>query len=142
MKATSTAVLLSLFGLASVCLTIRAADKPKPAPPGQKRETVAKPLSEREKRSRDERLRKELESPYKKWLDEDVGYILTPEERQSFKRLSTDDERESFIESFWLRRDPTPDTMENEYQGRALPADRLRQRPLRVGYPRLEDRPR
>jgi GWxTD domain-containing protein len=116
MKATSTAVLLSLFGLASIGLTIRAADKPKPAPAAQKRETVAKPLSEREKRNRDERLRKELESPYKKWLDEDVGYILTSEERQSFKRLSTDDERESFIESFWLRRDPTPDTMENEFK--------------------------
>jgi GWxTD domain-containing protein len=116
MKATNAAVLLSLIGLASVGVTIRAADKAKPAPAGQKRETVAKPLSEKEKRSQADRLRKEMESPYKKWLDEDVGYILTAEERQSFKRLSTDDERESFIESFWLRRDPTPDTMENEYK--------------------------
>ncbi len=116
MKATSAAVLISLFGLASVCLTIRAADKAKPAPSGQPRETVAKPLSAKEKRSRDERLRKEMESPYRKWLDEDVSYILTAEERQSFKRLSTDDERESFIESFWLRRDPTPDTIENEFK--------------------------
>jgi GWxTD domain-containing protein len=116
MKATRTALLCSLFGLASVSLTMRAADKAKPAPSGQQRETVAKPLSEKEKRSRDERLRKELESPYKKWLDEDVGYIISDEERQSFKRLSTDDERESFIESFWLRRDPTPDTMENEFK--------------------------
>ena len=116
MNATRTALLCSLFGLASVSLTMRAADKAKPAPSGQQRETVAKPLSEKEKRSRDERLRKELESPYKKWLDEDVGYIISDEERQSFKRLSTDDERESFIESFWLRRDPTPDTMENEFK--------------------------
>ena len=116
MKATRAAVLCSLFGLASISLTIRAADKAKPASSGQQRETVAKPLSEKEKRSRDERLRKELESPYKKWLDEDVGYIITVEERQSFKRLSTDDERENFIESFWLRRDPTPDTMENEFK--------------------------
>jgi GWxTD domain-containing protein len=116
MKATSAAVLISLFGLASVCSTIRAADKAKPAPSDQKRETVAKPLSEKEKRSRDNRLRKEMESPYRKWLDEDVSYILTAEERQSFKRLSTDDERESFIESFWLRRDPTPDTIENEFK--------------------------
>jgi GWxTD domain-containing protein len=116
MKATRAAVLCSLFGLASISLTIRAADKAKPASSGQQRETVAKPLSEKEKRSRDERLRKELESPYKKWLDEDVGYIITGEERQSFKGLSTDDERENFIESFWLRRDPTPDTMENEFK--------------------------
>src|SRR5665811_314875 len=116
MKATNAAVLLSLIGLASVGVTIRAADKAKPAATDQKRETVAKPLSEKEKRSQADRLRKEMESPYKKWLDEDVAYILTAEERQSFKRLSTDDERESFIESFWLRRDPTPDTMENEYK--------------------------
>jgi GWxTD domain-containing protein len=79
-------------------------------------EPAAKALSEEEKRSRDERLRKELESPYRKWLTEDVGYIITAEESQSFKRLSTDDERENFIEQFWLKRDPTPDTMENEYK--------------------------
>jgi GWxTD domain-containing protein len=116
MKATSAAVLILLFGVASVSFTIRAADKAKPATAGQPRETVAKPLSEKEKRSRDDALRKEMESPYRKWLNEDVGYIITGEERQSFKRLSTDDERESFIESFWLRRDPTPDTMENEFK--------------------------
>ena len=116
MKATSAAILIFLFGVASVSFTIRAADKAKPATSGQPRETVAKPLSEKEKRSRDENLRREMESPYRKWLNEDVGYIITGEERQSFKRLSTDDERESFIESFWLRRDPTPDTMENEFK--------------------------
>ena len=116
MKATRTALICSLFGLASLSLTIRAADKAKPAAPSQQRETVAKPLSDKEKRRKEDQLRKELESPYKKWLDEDVGYIITAEERQSFKRMSTDDERENFIESFWLRRDPTPDTMENEFK--------------------------
>jgi len=116
MKAASAAVLCSLIGLVSVSLTIRAADKAKPAPSGQQRETVAKPLSDKEKRRRDDQLRKELESPYKKWLDEDVSYVISDEERKSFKNLSTDDERESFIESFWLRRDPTPDTMENEFK--------------------------
>ncbi len=79
-------------------------------------QSAANPLSEEEKRSRDERLRKELESPYRKWLTEDVGYIITAEESQSFKRLSTDDERENFIEQFWLRRDPTPGTIENEFK--------------------------
>jgi GWxTD domain-containing protein len=49
-------------------------------------------------------------------LNEDVGYIITDEERQSFKRMATDDERQSFIESFWLRRDPTPDSAENEFK--------------------------
>jgi len=80
------------------------------------RETVAKPLTEKERRKREEKLRKELEGPYRKWLNEDVGYIITDEERQAFKRLATDDERQSFIEQFWLRRDPTPDSSENEYK--------------------------
>ena len=80
------------------------------------RETVAKPLTEKQKRKRDEKLRKELETPYKKWLNEDVGYIITDEERAAFRRLQNDEEREQFIEQFWLRRDPTPDTEENEFK--------------------------
>ncbi len=80
------------------------------------RETVAKPLTERQKRKQEEKLRKELETPYRKWLNEDVAYIITDEERGVFKRLQTDEEREQFIENFWLRRDPTPDTFENEYR--------------------------
>src|ERR1051326_1579573 len=52
----------------------------------------------------------------KKWLDEDVAYIITDEERAAFKRLTTDEEREQFIEQFWLRRDPSPDSVENEFK--------------------------
>ncbi len=92
-----------------------AADKKK-KDDGTARETVAKPLSEREKRKREEKLRKELEGPYRKWLGEDVVYIITDEERTAFKRLSTDEEKENFIEQFWLRRDPTPDSAENEFK--------------------------
>jgi len=91
-----------------------AADKKKGAE--GPRETIAKPLSEKERRKREEKLRKELETPYRKWLNEDVAYIITDEERSAWKRLSTDEEREQFIEQFWLRRDPTPDTVENEYK--------------------------
>lgn len=80
------------------------------------RETVAKPLSEKEQRKRAEKLRKELETPYRKWLNEDVTYIITDEERKAWKNLATDEEREQFIEQFWLRRDPTPDSQENEYK--------------------------
>jgi GWxTD domain-containing protein len=94
---------------------IYAADK-KEAPASGQRETIAKPLSDKEKRKKDAKLRKELETPYKKWLTEDVGYIITDEERQAFKRLQTDEERQQFIEQFWLRRDPTPDTEENEFK--------------------------
>ena len=80
------------------------------------RETVAKPLTDKERRKREDKLRKELETPYRKWLTEDVGYIITDEERTAFKRMTTDDERQNFIEGFWLRRDPTPDTAENEFK--------------------------
>jgi GWxTD domain-containing protein len=80
------------------------------------RETVAKPMTEKERRRKEEKLRKELETPYRKWLNEDVAYIISDEERTAFKRLQTDDERESFIENFWMRRDPTPDTVENEFK--------------------------
>jgi GWxTD domain-containing protein len=82
----------------------------------QKRETVAKPLTEKERKKKEAQLKKELETPWKKWLNEDVSYIITDEERKSFKQMNTDEERESFVESFWLRRDPTPDTIENEYK--------------------------
>jgi GWxTD domain-containing protein len=80
------------------------------------RETIARPKSEKQKKRDEEKLKKELMTPYRKWLNEDVAYIITEEEREAFKHLQTDDEREQFIEQFWLRRDPTPDSMENEYK--------------------------
>ena len=71
----------------------------------------------RSKKKKNERaLKQELSKPYKKWLDEDVVYIITDEERAAFKQLSNDEERDNFIEAFWQRRDPTPDTEENEYK--------------------------
>ncbi|MBI1789447.1 MAG: GWxTD domain-containing protein, partial [Acidobacteria bacterium] len=111
----SSCLALSLFPLALFTLAQDKKGTDKKAAATQ-RETVAKPLSEKERKRRDEKLRKELETPYRKWLNEDVTYIITDEERQAFKRMSTDDEREQFIEGFWLRRDPTPDTAENEFK--------------------------
>lgn len=73
-------------------------------------------LSKGEEKRRLKALRKELEGPFRKWLDEDVRYIITTEERKAFLQLSTDEEREQFIQQFWVRRDPTPDSMENEYR--------------------------
>lgn len=57
-----------------------------------------------------------VKSVYKRWKDEDVRWIITDEERKTFDALKTDDEREQFIEQFWLRRDPDPDTDANEYR--------------------------
>ncbi len=53
---------------------------------------------------------------YKKWLDEDVTYIISEDEKKVFKDLKTDEERESFIEQFWARRDPDPRTPDNEFK--------------------------
>ena len=61
-------------------------------------------------------VKPELKKAYKDWLDKDVTYIITDEERKAFKKLATDDEREKFIEEFWRRRDPDPDTDENEFK--------------------------
>ena len=61
-------------------------------------------------------VKPELKNVYKKWLDNDVQYIITNEEKKAFKALATDEERENFIENFWRRRDPNPDTEENEYR--------------------------
>lgn len=94
----------------------KAKDKKNAASSSSQRDTIAKPLTPKEQRKRDEKLRKELETPYRKWLDEDVAYIITDDERKAFVNLETDEERDNFIEQFWLRRDPTPDTEENEYK--------------------------
>ncbi|MGA3201845.1 MAG: GWxTD domain-containing protein [Bryobacteraceae bacterium] len=113
--------------LVYLCLgTLLSAQNP-PAPPPQtpaasssstppKKETVAKPMTDKERKKKEAQLKKELETPYKRWLNEEVVYIITDEEKKVFKSLATDDEREQFIEQFWLRRDPTPDTEENEYR--------------------------
>ncbi len=109
----------------ALCLFAQTGDQPKSSDsaekkvsehPKKKRETIARPLSAKQKKKREEKLRKELETPYRKWLNEDVAYIITDEERAAFKKLQTDEEREQFIEQFWLRRDPTPDTAENEFK--------------------------
>ena len=87
-----------------------------PAATPAKKDTVAKPLTAKQVKAKEEALKKELMTPYKKWMDEDVVYIISDEERKAFKQLNTDEEREQFVEQFWLRRDPTPDTEENEFK--------------------------
>lgn len=79
-------------------------------------ETVSKAPSKRELARKQKALEKELAGPWKKWMNEDVVYIITDEEKAAFKRFKTDEEKQQFVESFWQRRDPTPDTEENEYK--------------------------
>lgn len=70
----------------------------------------------KEEKKRQKEIQKESISPYKKWIDEEVPYIITDEERNAFKKFTTDDEREQFIEAFWERRNPNPGNPENEFK--------------------------
>jgi GWxTD domain-containing protein len=96
-----------------------ASSSPAAAAPAQATDEVdplkRKP-SEKQKKQQKASLKIELSKTYKKWLNEDVVWIITDEERAAFKQLSNDEERDNFIEAFWQRRDPTPDTEENEYK--------------------------
>ena len=90
-----------------------------PSAEGQQTKEVdplKRPLTDKQRKENAKSLKQELGKTYKKWLDEDVRWIITDEERSAFKQLSNDEERDQFIESFWQRRDPTPDTVENEFK--------------------------
>ncbi len=77
---------------------------------------LKRPLSDKEKRDQHKAMTQELKGVYKKWVDEDVRWIITDQEMQAFKSLGNDEERDQFIENFWLRRNPNPDSPENEYR--------------------------
>ena len=87
-----------------------------PSKAGEKAPAPAAPAGPAAQAEREQRLRAVLATPYRKWLAEDVAYIITDQERAAFKSLTTDEEREQFVEQFWLRRDPTPGTVENEFK--------------------------
>ena len=137
---------LLVVGCAFASLLVPAAAQDagpdKNADKNKRDKTVAKPMTDKQRRQQQEKLRKELETPYKKWLNEDVGYIITDEETKAFKRLQTDEEREQFIEQFWLRRDPTPDTEENEYKEEHYRRIAYANEHLRFRHSGLEDGPR
>ena len=61
-------------------------------------------------------MRRELKGSYKTWVDQDVRWIITDQELAAFKHLGNDEERDQFIENFWLRRNPNPDSPDNEYR--------------------------
>jgi|HubBroStandDraft_5_1064220.scaffolds.fasta_scaffold06514_2 GWxTD domain-containing protein len=86
------------------------------AQPADQADPLKRAPSEKQKKQQKRNLNIELSKTYKKWLNEDVVWIITDEERAAFKQLSNDEERDNFIEAFWQRRDPTPDTEENEYK--------------------------
>jgi GWxTD domain-containing protein len=73
-------------------------------------------LSDKERFKQQKELHQELSETYKKWLDEDVRWIITDQEKKAFLSLSNDEERDAFIEQFWRRRNPNPDSPENEFR--------------------------
>jgi GWxTD domain-containing protein len=83
---------------------------------GQDVDPLKRQLSDKARANSQKELRKELKGPYRVWLDQDVPYIITDDERKAFMSLSNDEEREAFIENFWQRRNPNPDSPENEFR--------------------------
>ena len=73
-------------------------------------------LSDKERLRQQKELHQELSETYKKWLDEDVRWIITDDEKKAFLSLSNDEERDAFIEQFWRRRNPNPDSPENTFR--------------------------
>ncbi len=78
--------------------------------------TVAQSAANQSSVKHNNYLSRSLPAVYQHWLDEDVRWIITDEERGTLEKLTTDDERTHFVEQFWLRRDPTPGTAENEFK--------------------------
>jgi GWxTD domain-containing protein len=112
------AVRIALASFASLTIALlplfaqQAQDPNAPAPPPQ---TLTKEQrSEQKKRAR--KTLKELDTPYRQWLNEDVVYIISPDERNAFLQLATNEEREQFIEQFWLRRSSNPDLPDNDFK--------------------------
>ena len=83
---------------------------------GQDVDPLKRQLNDKQRATAQKELRQELKGTYKTWLNEEVPYIITEDERKAFMNLSNDEEREAFIENFWLRRNPNPDSPENTFR--------------------------
>ena len=100
------------FAIFIPAVSAQEAQDPNNPPPPQ---TLTKEQRKEQKQKARKTL-KELDSQYKQWLNEDVIYIISPEERNAFLQLDTNEEREQFIEQFWLRRSSNPDLPENDFK--------------------------
>ena len=88
----------------------------KAQPQEEKPDPLKRRLSDSQERQRKKNVTQELKGQYKTWLDQDVRWIITDEEAKAFKSLTNDEERDQFIEQFWQRRNPNPDSPENEFR--------------------------
>jgi GWxTD domain-containing protein len=103
----------SLF-LLTLAMPVLRAQQEQPAP--QQQDPTAHQNLDKAQKKKIRKTLKELDTPYKQWLNEDVIYIISPEERNAFGQLATNEEREQFIEQFWLRRSTNPDLPDNEFK--------------------------
>jgi GWxTD domain-containing protein len=106
----------SLFSLSIAIPPIHANPRPQGEAKQTQDPTAAPQKLDKEQKKKLRKTLKELDTPYKQWLNEDVIYIISPAERQSFLQLETNEEREQFIEQFWLRRSATPDLPDNDFK--------------------------
>jgi GWxTD domain-containing protein len=106
--------LFTSLSLLALAMPVVEAQQEQPAP--QQQDPTAKQSLDRAQKKKIRKTLKELDTPYKQWLNEDVVYIISPEERNAFGQLATNEEREQFIEQFWLRRSTNPDLPDNEFK--------------------------
>jgi GWxTD domain-containing protein len=112
----------TMFGMVAGVAAARAQQAAAPdgvtqtAPTVEKPDPIKRRLSDNEKFTQQRALKQELHGVYKQWLDEDVRWIITDTETKAFKQLSNDEERDAFIEDFWQRRNPNPDSPDNEFR--------------------------
>ena len=104
-----------LASFAFLVLPVRAQQVQQPQDPNAQLPPANQKLTKEQKQKMKKTL-KELEGPYRTWLNEDVIYIISPEERTAFLQLETNEEREQFIEQFWLRRSTNPDLPDNDFK--------------------------
>src|SRR6266436_5470228 len=107
----SRVVRILFFSIFSFAIVIPSVSAQQAQDPGA---TPAPQKLDKEAKRKMKRTLKELDSAYRQWLTEDVTYIISPDERNAFLQLDTNEEREQFIEQFWLRRSSNPDLPEKD----------------------------
>src|ERR1700676_5443369 len=110
------AVVCGLSFLSSHRLQSQQSATPTPQAQGQDVDPLKRERSDQEKFKARKAYQGEIHGAFKTWMEQDATYIISDEERKAFKNLSNDEEREAFIENFWLRRNPNPDSPENEFR--------------------------
>jgi GWxTD domain-containing protein len=107
----------ALFSVVLLVPPLPAQQTPASAPPAQDPNApIQHQTLDKAQKKKIKQTLKELDSSYKTWLNEDVIYIISPDERTAFLQLATNEEREQFIEQFWLRRSGNPDLPDNDFK--------------------------